>query len=131
VPWNQFGYDLGGGSYDADFFEEFLAEAEAGGQNGTFISLLEQYLFTNLFKLIDTPISSPQSAPAAYSNRPGNNALITAARFWVHCDGRNSPTFDDSSRMVKTTSDHQIGKTDFKKYKLCCLVLINSPFCVS
>jgi hypothetical protein len=33
IPWNDFGYDIGGGAYDHDWFETFFAQAEAGGQN--------------------------------------------------------------------------------------------------
>jgi hypothetical protein len=39
VPWNNFGYDIGG-SYDANYFETFFTAAQAGGQNGLFYDCL-------------------------------------------------------------------------------------------
>eukprot|EP00927_Polykrikos_kofoidii_P031765 TRINITY_DN27237_c0_g1_i1.p1 TRINITY_DN27237_c0_g1~~TRINITY_DN27237_c0_g1_i1.p1 ORF type:complete len:413 (-),score=75.78 TRINITY_DN27237_c0_g1_i1:64-1248(-) len=33
VPWNKFGYDIGGGSFDASWFESYFSTAQSGGQN--------------------------------------------------------------------------------------------------
>jgi len=33
IPWNNFGYDIGGNSFDAEWFESYFADAQNNGQN--------------------------------------------------------------------------------------------------
>ena len=56
LPWGNFGYDIGGGAWNASFFDESFATLSASGAN--------------------------------------------AVRFWLHADGRASPTFSSDGKVT-------------------------------
>jgi len=60
VPWNKFGYDIGSGNFDQNWFSTFFSTCK---QNH-----------------------------------------VNSARFWLHCDGRASPTFDRDGGVTGLSS---------------------------